>query len=127
MSTSTKRGSSFGTLVVVAALAVAAVVYTSGKPKQREDRFIKVSVIFSPSATARLTPVIVNVTANGSSVYKNERVKVSPWEQVIPVRKGSTVTVTASQQVPSKLACAINDVVQETTEFPGTVHCQSKA
>ncbi len=121
MATKTKSGG--GTLFLAVALIVGAGFFYSlgsGKPG-KEDRGVALLVRFEPEK--RLTSVDVHVTVNGSVVFNHVKTKNSPWSEVVPLSKGQTVVLTATQEVPSRLSCAVYGVVQETRDIPGAVVC----
>lgn len=124
-SSNTKSG---GGLLVAALLVVAlGLVYGLGKrpggPDKDDDKEESVvfTVAFNPPK--RLTYVIISVVANNVLVVDKEKTKVSPWNRTFPIKKGQNITLTATQEVPSRLACAVNGVQQESTEFAGSIVC----
>ena len=84
---------------------------------------VTLSVMFEPKD--RVLAVEISVKIDGV-VDPLERTKRSPWTRVVILRKGQTVTLTATQSVPAKLSCAVNGEAQETKAFPGTVTCIHK-
>lgn len=48
---------------------------------------------------------------------------IPPWTRVVPLRRGQTAVLTATQTADGNLACAVNGDTQETTTFKGSVTC----
>jgi hypothetical protein len=124
---STQTGTSGRGLVTLglAVIVVAGVMFASRTNRRAdEERPVVLTVTFEP--TQRLTPVTIYATLNGAPVVNNIQVKNSPWTMTVPTRRGNEITLIATQEVAARLDCAIDGVVQEVREFPGSVVCAYK-
>jgi hypothetical protein len=84
---------------------------------------VTVSVHFVAHQNSKFIKIVVSVDDVPSPTV--ETIK-SPWTKVVPLKKGQTVKVVATQTTATKLSCAVNGDVQETTTFPGSVTCIHK-
>jgi len=121
----TKTGAPGRTLVLVTAVIVGlGFFYGLSKRDLSDDASgVVLSVIFEP--VQRVGFVNIGISVDGVP-RPLEQVKKSPWERVVVLKKGQTVTLTAVQNVSAKLSCAVNGQVQETRTFPGSVICTHK-
>jgi hypothetical protein len=119
------KTSAGGMLVMFVALIVGA-GFLYGLVKRtdsNEASSAALSVIFEPKD--RTTSVDIIVSIDGV-VSISTKTRTSPWNKLVPLRRGQTITLVATQSVPAKLSCAINGQVQETRAFPGSVTCIHK-
>lgn len=128
MSSKTKSGIGAGgaLAVFVAVVLGAGFLYGLVKKNPSDDRSsVLFTVTFDPSGAKRVTKVEIVVLLNGAQI-EQDSTKTSPWTKLVPVRRGQTATVIARQTVPSKLSCAVNGEVQESTVFTNPVVCTHK-
>lgn len=129
MATQTKTGISAGGLLglFITVVVGAGVLYGLGQrsvdnpKKDNKDQVVVMTVTFEPPK--RLTFVYISVVVNAVLVVNNEKTKTSPWVRSFTVKKGQNITLTAAQEVSSRLTCLVNGTVQEFTDHPGSVVC----
>ena len=119
------KTSAGGTLVVFVALIVGA-GFLYGLVKRtdsNEASSAALSVTFEPKNRTTSVDIVVSIDGIAAPPVKT---RTSPWNKLVPLRRGQTITLVATQSVPAKLSCAINGQVQETRAFPGSVTCIHK-
>lgn len=126
--TKTKSGMGSKLAAFVAVIVIGGFFYgwsknlTPDKPK--DELAVSLSVIFEPKS--RTLPVIIIATLDKAIVVNEDRVTKSPWKTEILMRRGQTITLTASQTVAARLSCAINGMILDTTSGPDWVTCRYK-
>lgn len=121
----TSRGSTFGTVIVLAIVASVAFALTRGRGEgtpAREDKEdnIVLEVHFKPYPRATNSLHVI-ATAEGVPIF-NEFPETSPWVKSLWVPKGSKVVLSAWQTSKGTLQCIIRHkgkVIEDYTEAAG--------
>lgn len=126
MATKTQAPTSAGGMLAlfVAVVVGAGFAYGFVRRENTDDGSgVEFAVAFTSTQTANKRPFVdIKITVDGK-LFAEDQALYSPWKMLVPLRRGQTAVLTATQPTPNQLACAVNGDVQEATEFAGSVIC----